>query len=250
MIDKPVWSILVATLGQRRGRFKRLVDVLAPQLERHDGAIELVAYWNVGEVPLSVIRQSLMDDARGTYISFIDDDDLVPYYFTDEVIDAIARYHRAHDRYVDYVGWQMQAYIDGDPLKPTFHSLRYGYWWDDDKGFYRDISHLNPIYKAKVIEAKADFRRTAPPEDVAWSDQLRGYLRTEAYVDRVMYHYHASVPVDRSQVRWSCRRSNCRRRTCAIISMRRGSRSDENRSHHRHGWVPRKSPARHRTSSY
>jgi hypothetical protein len=160
MIDKPVWSILVATLGQRRGRFKRLVDVLAPQLERHDGAIELVAY-----------------------------------YFTDEVIDAIARYHRAHDRYVDYVGWQMQAYIDGDPLKPTFHSLRYGYWWDDDKGFYRDISHLNPIYKAKVIEAKADFRRTAPPEDVAWSDQLRGYLRTEAYVDRVMYHYHAS-PAD------------------------------------------------------
>lgn len=196
MSDKPVWSILVATLGQRRGKFKRLVDVLAPQLEQHNGAVELVAYWNVGEVPLSVIRQSLVDDARGTYISFIDDDDLVPYYFTDEVLAAIETFQtHNHMTYPDYVGWQMQAYVDGEPLKPTFHSLRYDHWWDDDAGFYRDISHLNPIRKEKVSEAGADFQRTAPPEDVAWSDQLRGHLQTEAYVDRVMYHYHAS-PAD------------------------------------------------------
>lgn len=193
MSDKPVWSILVATLGQRRGRFKRLTDALAPQLEQHNGAVELVAYWNVGESPLSVIRQSLVDDARGTYISFIDDDDLVPYYFVNEVIDAIARYYREHDRYVDYVGWQMQTYVDEQPLKPTFHSLRYDRWWDDDAGYYRDISHLNPIRKGKVIEVGADFRRTSPPEDVAWSDQLRRHLTTEEYVDRVMYHYHAST---------------------------------------------------------
>lgn len=193
MSGKPMWSILVATLGQRRDRFKRLVDVLAPQLESVSGEVELVAYWNVGEVPLGVIRQSLVDDARGRYISFVDDDDLVPYYFVDEVLGAIEHFW-AYKRmiYPDYVGWRMQTYVDGEQLKPTFHSLCYDHWWDDDAGYYRDVSHLNPILKEKVIEAGADFRRTVPPEDVAWSDQLRGHLKTEVYVDRVMYHYHAS----------------------------------------------------------
>lgn len=192
MTDKPVWSILVATLGQRRGRFKRLVDVLAPQLAPYAGKVELIAYWNVGEVPLSVIRQSLVDEARGIYISFIDDDDLVPYYFVDEVMGALADYSADHGVTPDYVGWRMQTYVDDEPLKPTFHSLRYDHWWDDDAGYYRDVSHLNPIRKQAVLDVGADFRRTQPPEDVAWSDQLRGHLRTEAYVDRVMYHYHAS----------------------------------------------------------
>lgn len=191
---KPVWSILVATLGQRRARFKRLVDILTPQLDAYDGAVELVAYWNIGEVPLAEIRQSLVDDARGAYVSFIDDDDTVPYYFVDEVLCAIeAHYNVSGYTYPDYVGWQMQTYVDDEPLKPTFHSLRYDHWWDDLAGYYRDISHLNPIMKSRVIEAGADFRRAQPPEDVAWADQLRGHLTTEAYVDRVMYHYHAST---------------------------------------------------------
>lgn len=189
---KPVWSILVATLGQRRSRFKRLVDILAPQLESANGAVELVAYWNVGEVPLAEIRQTLVDEARGTYISFIDDDDTVPYYFVDEVLRAIESYSHSIDGYPDYVGWQMQTYVDGEPLKPTYHSLHYDHWWDDESGYYRDISHLNPILKRCVLTAGADFRRTQPPEDVAWTDQLRGHLTAEAYVDRVMYHYHAS----------------------------------------------------------
>lgn len=193
MNDKPVWSILVATLGQRRERFKRLVDILAPQLDRANGAVELVAYWNVGQIPLAEIRQTLIENAYGMYSSFIDDDDTVPYYFVDEVLNAIEKFYAGHDeRYPDYVGWQMQTYTDGEPLKPTFHSLRYDRWWDDLAGYYRDVSHLNPVLRRRVLEAGVNFRRAQPPEDVAWADQLRGHLSTEAYVDRVMYHYHAS----------------------------------------------------------
>lgn len=193
MSDKPVWSILVATLGQRHERFKRLVDILTPQLDSWNGAVELVAYWNVGEVPLAEIRQRLFEDAHGTYSSFIDDDDTVPYYFVDEVLKAIESYSNSIDGYPDYVGWQMQTYIDGEALKPTFHSLRYDRWYDDVAGYYRDVSHLNPVLRKRVLDSGANFRRAQPPEDVAWADQLRGHLSTEAYVDRVMYHYHAST---------------------------------------------------------
>jgi hypothetical protein len=91
---------------------------------------------------------------------------------------------------IDYVGFRLQCYIDGSPLKPTYHSLRYKKWFDDARGFYRDVSHLNPVRRELAL--KADFRRTQPPEDVAWADQLRGVLKTERFVDDVMYSYYSS----------------------------------------------------------
>lgn len=179
---EPKWNILIATLGQRKDKFKRLIDILMPQVDKYDGEVIVTALWNNGEHSLSHVRQSLMESSRGEYTSFIDDDDILPHYFVDEVMERLDG--------VDYIGWRMQAYSDGYPLKPTFHSLRYDHWWDDANGYYRDISHLNPVRRQLALQA--DFRRTTPPEDVAWCDQMRGLVLTEHYIDRVMYEYYAS----------------------------------------------------------
>jgi hypothetical protein len=106
----------------------------------------------------------------------------VPDYFVDEVCARLGD--------VDYVGWQMQCYSDGVSLKPTYHSLRYSCWYDDDAGYYRDVSHLNPI--RLQLARCVSYRGLVPPEDVSWATQMRPHVKTEAYVDRVMYHYHAS----------------------------------------------------------
>lgn len=178
----PKWNILIATLGQRGDRFKRLIDILMPQVDKCNGDVIVTALWNNGEHSLSHIRQSLIEHADGEYVSFVDDDDVLPHYFVDEIVKRLDG--------VDYVGWQMQTYIDGNPLKPTFHSLRYDHWWDDANGYYRDVSHLNPV--RLQLARQADFRRTTPPEDVAWCDQMRGLVVTEHYIDRVMYEYYSS----------------------------------------------------------
>lgn len=177
------WTILVATLGQRQERFKRLLDGLMPQVERAAGQVNVLAYWNNGERPLAEIRQALVDEADGTFVSFIDDDDVVADTYVSQILETLC-----DD--IDYVGFQLQCYVDGVRLKPTYHSLRYDQWYDDARGYYRDVSHLNPIRRELAL--KADFRRTTPPEDVAWADQLRGLLKSEHYVDDVMYHYYSS----------------------------------------------------------
>lgn len=179
------WTILVATLGQRQERFERLLSHLLPQVEEAAGAVNVLAYWNNGERPLAEVRQALVDEADGTFVSFVDDDDLVAETYVSAIL---ARLRETPD--VDYVGFQLQCYVDGFPLKPTYHSLRYPYWYDDERGFYRDVSHLNPVRRELALQA--DFRRTTPPEDVAWADQLRGQLKTEAYVPDVMYRYYSS----------------------------------------------------------
>lgn len=176
------WTILIATLAQRGDRFKRLLDVLLPQLEPHGGDVTVSALWNTGGRPLGELRHALLRDASGDYVCFVDDDDLVPDYYVDRVVALL-------DGKIDYVGWRMQCYVDGHALKPTFHSIRYPRWYSDRRGHYRHVSHLNPI-RAELAR-KGDFRR-AWPEDYSWVEQVRPFVRTERYVAEVMYHYHSS----------------------------------------------------------
>lgn len=180
------WTICIATLGQRSDRFQRLLGVLLPQVDEQRGRVNVSALWNNGERPLGEVRQALVEDATGDYVSFIDDDDVVPHYFVPEIITALDQ-----EPVVDYVGFQLQCYVDGTELKPTYHSLRYKQWWDDDSGYYRDVSHLNPVRRELAL--RVDFRVGEPPEDVSWVDQLRPYVKTERYVDKVMYRYYSSA---------------------------------------------------------
>lgn len=177
------WTVLIATVGQRRDRLRRLLDGLLPQTEPYAGSVTVLAFHNNGERPLGHVRQDLLEYATSDYVSFVDDDDELPTYHVERVMDCV-------DGVIDYVGWRMQTYVNGRRLDPTFHSLRYSSWYHDHRGYYRDVSHLNPIRTA--VARQADFRRGEPPEDVSYADQLRGLVRTECYVDDVMYVYRSS----------------------------------------------------------
>lgn len=179
----PTWNILIATLGQRHDRLSQLLRELLPQVDAQHGRVTVTALFNHGERSLGEVRHSLLTSATADYVSFVDDDDSLPDYHVAEVLCAL-------DDDPDYVGWQMQCYVDGRRMKPTYHSLRYARWYEDDRGYYRDVSHLNPIRTS--IAQRGDFRRGVPPEDVNWVDQVRPYVRTERYVDKIMYYYHAS----------------------------------------------------------
>jgi glycosyltransferase involved in cell wall biosynthesis len=174
------WSILIPTLGERGPLLARLLATLLPQVDAAGGQVRIVALWNNGERPLAHVRQDLIDHADSDYVTFIDDDDLVPDYYVSRVLPLLDG--------VDQVGWRMQQFWDGAELKPTFHSLRYGRWFEDARGYYRDVTHLNPV--RTELARKADFRVTLPPEDSAWVDQLRPHVKTEHYIEDCMYYYH------------------------------------------------------------
>lgn len=176
------WSILVATLGRRGDRFQRLMASLVPQVERYPD-IEVLAYSNNMERSLGEIRQALVEESKGNYVNFIDDDDKIPDYYCAKVYPML-------DGVTDYVGWAMRCIQDGVKLKPTYHSLKYTEWSDDRDGFYRDISHLNPVRRELAL--KADFRQGAGAEDVSWCDQMRPLVKTEHYIPQEMYFYHAN----------------------------------------------------------
>lgn len=178
----PTWNILIATLGQREDRFKRLLSTLMPQVAQAQGAVHVTALWNNQERPISHVRQDLINNAVGTYVSFVDDDDELPEYYVDKILPLLDG--------VDYIGWRMQCIADGVKLNPTFHSLRYHSWFHDDVGYYRHVSHLNPI--RLDLARRVSYRDCPLPEDTSWAHKVRPFVKSEHFIDDVMYIYHAS----------------------------------------------------------
>lgn len=177
------WTILIPTLGQRADLFARLLTQLMPQVDEADGAVKVLAYWNNGELGLPTIRQTLVQAVDTQYLSFVDDDDLVVDDYVPTILEALSSSP-------DFVGFQVQCYTDGEPQGVAHHSLAHRRWGERPGGILvRDISHINPMRAA--IAKRADFRRAAPgqPEDRIWVRQLRGKLKTEVVIDRIMYHY-------------------------------------------------------------
>lgn len=177
----PRWSILIVSVEQRAAELARMLTCLAAQIAPHDGAVIVECYVDNFDRPRHEARNLLMARAAADYVSFVDDDDRLPDYFVDRVAAALATQP-------DYVGWRMQCIWAGETLKPTFHSIRYPAWSDDAAGFYRHISHLNPIRRdlaAQVPFPAAEF------EDYEWAQSMHatGLVRTEAFIDDVMYVY-------------------------------------------------------------
>lgn len=193
-------SILIATQGRRNQSFKRLVKELNYQVQEFRNQIEIVAYWNNGELPIGDIRQALLEEAQGEYVCFVDDDDFVPPYYVREIMKALGK---------DYVGFRVQLFNNGVEQRPVFHDLQYQVWLDDDNGFYRGVTHLNPI--KREIALQGDFSREGAGEDVAWAKSVIHLVKDQEYIDKVMYYYYHSARDTSFGGDWVYRASGYRR---------------------------------------
>ena len=175
------WSICILTMPERRKYLLRILSNLREQTEKLNDVDVFFCHPDPA-LSLGANRQRMIDLCENSsYVNFVDDDDLV----SDDYVSSI---YPLLDG-VDYVGFQVQGYIDGVPQKPTYHTLHCGNWHEDEKGYYRDLSHLNPIRRELALLVPFE---GGVGEDHRWADRLRetNAVQTEHYIDRVMYHYY------------------------------------------------------------
>lgn len=174
--------MLIATVGWREGQFVALVEKLLRQANEYPGEIEIIAYWNNGELPVASIRRALIEQATGKYICFIDDDDDVPEKYCTNIMRAIK-----NDP--DYVGFRVAFFDDGKEMMPVFHSIKYAHWHQDERGYYRGVTHLNPTRRSIAIKGTFGIDSDAG-EDEKWARSVTPFVETEEYIDDVMYFYY------------------------------------------------------------
>ena len=174
-VSSPKLSILVATMGRRDEKFKRLIKNLKHQVSMYEGNIEIVAYWNNGELPIGDIRQALLEAATGDYVCFVDDDDLVPTYYCGEIMAAILEKP-------DYIGFKVKVFSNTMDRPMAFHSLRYPGWFQDEHGYYRGVTHLNPIRRDLALLGTFSTTERGG-EDEAWAVSVRPHVKEEVFID-------------------------------------------------------------------
>jgi Glycosyl transferase family 2 len=184
------WQIMILTQPSRREFLEQLLSCLEPQIaslgvRKFDQVDLLIHEDNWKEPPFLGVggkREFVRQKATGDYINWFDDDDLPAPDYIETILPLLDG--------IDYVGFDLEVTINKRYIGPTSHSLRHNGWTDDyrDPAHYRDISHLNPMRRELAM-----LKPMSGPigEDHRWADAMRGLVKTEHYIDRVMYYYLA-----------------------------------------------------------
>lgn len=189
----PLWQILIASVYSRADQLDLLLRDLSQQIglsaiaSRASGGVSILVDRDDCDRPIGEKRTRLLDAATADYVCFVDDDDRVSYRYVPAIVHAL-------DGRPDYVGFQVAYTVDGVEQKPAFHSLKFPAWYEDGCGYYRGISHLNPI--------RLEHARAGLPflpgfgEDADWARRVKdtGLVRREVYVDGApLYFYRHST---------------------------------------------------------
>jgi hypothetical protein len=177
------WSILIVSHVTRAELLNRLIGLLAPQVTED---IEVVVLRNRGGRDIGEYRQALVADARGIYVSHVDDDDRIPDHYCKSILGAL-------ETGPDYVGFKVAVNDLSqrrlDEKYQTYvadHSLAYDRWHQQGNRFYRDVTHLNPIRRRLALQAVFS---GAYAEDKEWADQVRPHVQSQVYIDDILYYY-------------------------------------------------------------
>ena len=186
------FSILVPTMPERKNVFSRLMNVLAPQLTDEVEILFLNDEPGKPKKTTGEKRNELLKMARGEWVAFVDDDDLVNENYIALILHALKSTN------CDVIGIHLLMTFNEDPETEcrTYHSLRYDKWYDEPdpdrpgkRRYFRNPNHLNPVRRELAINA--GFPDKSHGEDHEYSKALLPHLKTETYIHIPLYYYLA-----------------------------------------------------------
>ena len=173
-------SILIVSLEERKSLLKNLTRILKLQ---SNNDVELLAYVDNGENSIGYKRNQLLDAAKGDYIAFVDDDDVLSPYYTQYILEGIKTNP-------DCCGIEGIITMENTPPRKFIHSVKYQNWYTENDIYYRCPNHLNPVKREIALDTK--FVDVSNQEDLIYSMALKSKLSKEFYIDTPIYFYYPS----------------------------------------------------------
>lgn len=176
-------SILIPSIAGRYYQRTDLLNALKPQLTNE---VEVITETDRGEMSIGHKRNILLDKAKGDYVCFIDDDDMVVRNYVSLLMEGI-------DKGVDCCS--LMGVITWDGVNPEIfeHSIKYKEYKTAPPTsgikYERYPNHLNCI-KSEIAK-QFRFLEINHGEDTDWATQIfkSGLLKTEHYINNVLYEY-------------------------------------------------------------
>ena len=138
-------------------------------------------------------RQSLLENAKGEWIVFFDDDDLPNEFYVKYIMDAIVNHQD-----IDCIGIRGKMTTDGVKPQTWCHRLGFPIFGDGKKitkwgyDYVRPIIHFNPV--KRDIALLSGFNDIGFGEDMDYAKRLNPILRKEFFIDKELFHYRFQTP--------------------------------------------------------
>lgn len=176
--DKPTLSILICSLTQRFKTLKELTEELKKQ---KTDRVEILIEIDGGQITTGAKRNLLLERAKGDYVAFVDDDDMVSDDYVSKILKAI-------ETCPDCCGMEGIITFQKRQERRLFvHSIQHKEWYEMDKVYYRCPNHLSPVKRELALQT--GFPDKTIGEDRDYSMRLLPLLKTEVYIDGPIYFY-------------------------------------------------------------
>lgn len=182
-------SVLILTMPGRRNFLSRLLDELDAQKYECNlfDEIEIKVIEAVqGDYNIGKKRNLILQNAKGKYVCFIDDDDRISKDYLPTIITALKENPNC-----DCLSLKGIITTDGKNPEIFEHSIKYSGWKTTGNviKYERYPNHLNVI-RAEIAK-QFKFPEINMGEDHVWSTVLyqSGLLKNEIYIDEILYYY-------------------------------------------------------------
>jgi len=188
-----ILSILICSLPERKDMLDSLCSELGKQrdVEIHKNRTVNISPWqmeilvdnntftNIGEK-----RNNLLQHAKGEWVVFVDDDDLLSPDYLSSINKALLSTPNP-----DCCSMRGIITFDGINARLFEHSIDYKTYYEKSGIYYRPPNHLNVIRCSIAKQFK--FPEKNFGEDADWAMQIceSGLLKTEAKIDNILYYY-------------------------------------------------------------
>jgi glycosyltransferase involved in cell wall biosynthesis len=175
-------SILIATMPSRINKCANMLSDLDFQLLANS-CLDIVEIlhdismnYNIGSK-----RNKLLQQAKGEYIVFIDDDDEITSNYVSLILDACKSG-------ADCIGISGIITTNGADKRQWHISKDYGSWYTGADGtYYRTPNHISPVKRELAL--RVGFPEVSFAEDAEYSRRLLPLLKSEVKIEQNIYHY-------------------------------------------------------------
>lgn len=175
-------SFLIATMPSRYDSFMELYSngIVKQLMQNSLNDVECL-YDNSIDYNIGIKRNKLLQQAKGEYVVFIDDDDEIASNYVSLILEACKSG-------ADCIGISGIITTNGTDKRQWHISKEYGKWFTGPDGtYYRTPNHISPIRRELALQA--GFPEIAFGEDAEYSRRLLPLLKTEVKIEQNIYHY-------------------------------------------------------------
>lgn len=173
-------SLLLATIENRASLFALLHAEILKQAEGKP--VEILVACDAKQISIGKKRQNLLEQATGDYIAYIDDDDWIAPTYVDDILKAL-------ESNPDCVGFKITCTTNGQNQQSAIASMRYPTWRENVDGYAHARSTYHKTPHKRELGLKVGFHDIRYGEDRPYSMKLMQYVKTESFIDKVLYFY-------------------------------------------------------------